>query len=105
MIAKTTRGGSFRGAARYALDERHGLNREHQPEIIGGNMAGRTSTELAREFEAARQLRPDVRHQHCHVLLKRIRTDGTLVPQQYRECLRSKEACRAFEREFRLRPV
>ncbi len=58
MIAKITRGGSFRGAARYALDERHGLDREHQPEIIGGNMAGRTSSELAREFEAVRQQRP-----------------------------------------------
>jgi hypothetical protein len=154
VIAKITRGGSFRGAARYALDERHGLDREQQPEIIGGNMAGRTSTDLAREFEAVRQLRPDIRqpvehvslslarddralsndqmatladeylrrrghnldrvqyvvvrhhdkgHQHCHVLLNRIRTDGTLVPQQYREYLRSKEACRALEREFGLR--
>ncbi len=156
MIAKITRGGSFRGAARYALDERHGLDREHQPEIIGGNMAGRTSSELAREFEAVRQQRPDVRqpvehvslsfaaderplsndemgsladeyltrrghdrdrvpyvvvrhrdsdHQHCHILLNRIRTDGTLVPQQYREYLRSKETCRALEREFGLRLV
>jgi hypothetical protein len=156
VIAKITRGGSFRGAARYALDDRHGLDREHQPEIIGGNMAGRTSSELAREFEAVRQQRPDIRqpvehvslslarddralsndemarladeylrrrghdldhvqyvvirhhdrdHQHCHVLLNRIRTDGTVVPQQYREYLRSKEACRALEREFGLRRV
>jgi hypothetical protein len=40
VIAKITRGGSFRGAARYVLDERHGLDHGHQPEIIGGNMAG-----------------------------------------------------------------
>jgi hypothetical protein len=156
VIAKITRGGSFRGAARYALDERHGLDRERQPEIVGGNMAGRTSSELAREFEAVRQQRPDIRqpvehvslsfarderslsndemarladeylrrrghdldrvqyvvvrhhdkgHQHCHVLLNRIRTDRTVVPQQYREYFRSKEACRALEREFGLRPV
>lgn len=156
MIAKITRGSSFRGATRYALDERHGLDAEHQPEIIGGNMAGRTSSELAREFEAVRQQRPDIRqpvehvslsfarderalsnaemarladeylrqrghdpdrvqyvvvrhrdkdHQHCHVLLNRVRTDRTVVPQQYREYLRSKEACRALEREFGLRPV
>ena len=42
MIAKITRGGSFRGAARYVLDERRGLDRDHQPEMIGGDMAGRT---------------------------------------------------------------
>jgi hypothetical protein len=156
VIAKITRGGRFRGAARYALDERHGLNREHQPEIIGGNMAGRSSSELAREFEAVRQQRPDIHqpvehvslsfarderslsnddmatladeylrrrgrdldrvqyvvvrdhdkgHQHCHILVNRIRTDRTVVPQQYREYLRSKETCRALEREFGLRHV
>jgi hypothetical protein len=156
VIAKITRGASFRGATRYALDERHGLDAEHQPEIIGGNMAGRTSGELVREFDAVRHQRPDIRqpvehvslsfprderalsndemarladeylhrrghdpdrvqyvvvrhrdkdHQHCHVLLNRIRTDRTVVPQQYREYLRSKEACRALERAFGLRPV
>ena len=156
MIAKITRGGTFRGAARYVLDERRGLDREHQPEIIGGNMAGRKSTELTREFDAVRQQRPDIRkpvehvalsfarderpltndemakladeylkrrghdldrlqyvivrhhdkgHQHCHILLNRVRTDRTVVPQQYREYLRSKETCRALERDFGLRPV
>src|SRR5262249_49302650 len=124
--------------------------------IISGNMAGRTSCELAREFEAVRQQRPDVAkpvehvslsfarsdppllneemarvadeyfnrrvhnadrvqyvvvrhhdkdHQHCHILLNRVRTDGTLVPQQYREYLRSREICRALERDFALQPV
>ena len=156
MIAKITRGGSFRGAARYVLDERRGLDRDHQAEMIGGNMAGRTSAELTREFEAVRQQRPDIRkpvehvalsfarderplsndemarladeylkrrghdtdrvqyvvvrhrdmdHQHCHILLNRIRTDRTVVPQQYREYLRSKETCRALERDFGLRRV
>jgi hypothetical protein len=61
VIAKITRGGGFRGAARYVLDERRGLDRDHQHEIIGGNMAGRTSAELTREFEAVRQQRPDIR--------------------------------------------
>ena len=75
MIAKITRGGSFRGAARYALDERHGLPRTHQPEIIGGNMAGRTSTELTREFEAVRQQRPDIRKPVEHVSLSLARAD------------------------------
>jgi hypothetical protein len=45
LIAKITRGGSFQGAAHYVLDERRGLDRDHQPEIVGGNMAGRTSAE------------------------------------------------------------
>jgi hypothetical protein len=156
VIAKITRGGSFRGAARYVLDERHGLGPDHQPEIIGGNMAGRTSGELTREFEAVRQQRLDIGkavehvsvsfsrderrlsndemtriadeyvrrrgydpdrcqyvvvrhhdkdHQHCHILLNRVRTDRTVVPQQYREYLRNKESCRALERAFGLRPV
>src|SRR5262249_24253689 len=119
-------------------------------------MAGRTSSQLAREFEIVRQQRPDIRkpvehvalsfarsdrpldnedmarladeyvrrrgydpercqyvvvrhhdkeHQHCHVLLNRVRTDGTVVPQQFREFLRNKETCRALEREYGLRPV
>ena len=156
MIAKITRGGSFKGAARYVLDERRGLDHDRQPEIIGGNMAGRTSLELTREFEAVRQQRPDIGkavehvslsfahderplsneemarlaeeyvqrrgydpdrcqyivvrhhdkdHQHCHILLNRIRTDRTVVPQQYREYLRNKETCRALEGDFGLRPV
>jgi hypothetical protein len=156
VIAKITRGGSFGGAARYVLDERRGLDHDHQPEIIGGNMAGQTSGELAREFEAVRQQRPDIRkpvehvslsfarddrplsndeiarladeylkrrghdadrvqyvvvrhhdkdHQHCHILLNRIRPDRTVVPQQFREYLRNKETCRALERDFSLRPV
>jgi hypothetical protein len=156
VIAKITRGGSFAGATRYVLDERRGLDRDHQPEIIGGNMAGQTSRELTREFEAIRQQRPDIRkpvehvavsfarderplsnddmatlaaeylkrrghhldriqyvvvrhrdrdHQHCHILVNRIRTDRTVVPQQYREYLRNKETCRALERDFGLRHV
>src|SRR5207244_11607983 len=47
----------------------------------------------------------DKDHQHCHILLNRIRTDRTVVPQQYREYLRNKETCRALERDFGLRPV
>jgi hypothetical protein len=78
VIAKITRGGSFRGAARYVLDERRGLDRDHQPEIIGGNMAGRTSAELAREFEAVRQQRPDIRKPVEHVALSFARDERPL---------------------------
>ena len=82
MIAKIARGGSFRGAARYALDERHGLPRAHQPEIIAGNMAGRTSTELMREFEAVRQQRPDIRKPVEHVSLSFARADRPLSNEE-----------------------
>jgi hypothetical protein len=156
VIAKITRGATFGGAARYVLGERRGLDHDHQAEIIGGNMAGRTPVEITREFEAVRRQRPDIvqpvehvaisfareerrlsneemagltdeyvrrrgydpercqyivvrhhdkEHQHCHVLLNRVRTDRTVVPQQYREYLRNKETCRALEREYGLRPV
>ncbi len=156
MIARITRGSSFKGAARYILDPRRGLDHDHQPEIIAGNMAGRTSGGLTREFEAVRQQRPDIgkpvehvalsfarddrrlgndemarladeyvrrrgydpdrcqyvvvrhrdnEHQHCHILLNRVRTDRTVVPQEFREYLRNKETCRALERDYGLRPV
>jgi len=156
VIAKITRGSSFKSAARYILDERRGLDHDHQPDIIAGNMAGRTSRELTREFEAVRQQRPDIgrpvehvalsfarderrlsneemarladeyirhraydpercqyvvfrhhdkEHQHFHILINRVRTDQTVVPQQYREYLRNKETCRALELDYGLRPV
>jgi relaxase-like protein len=78
VIAKITRGGSLRGAARYVLDERRGLDRDHQPEMIAGNMAGRTSAELAREFEAVRQQRPDIRKPVEHVALSFARDERPL---------------------------
>ena len=156
MIAKITRGSGFGGVVRYVLNERKGLVPEHQPEIIGGNMAGRTSVELVREFSAVRWLRPDVRkpvehvsvsfgkndrplsnddmsrlvdeylrrrgldlervqyvvvrhrdkgHQHCHLVLNRVRTDLKLVPQPFRDYVRNKEICRSLERDFSLKPV
>lgn len=156
MIAKITRGSGFGGVARYVLDERKGLARDHQPEIIGGNMAGRTSAELVREFSVVRWLRPNVQkpvehvsvsfgkderalsndemarlvddylrrrgldldrvqyvvvrhrdkgHQHCHLVLNRVRTDLKLVPQPFRDYVRNKEICRSLERDFSLKPV
>jgi hypothetical protein len=65
MIAKITRGGGFRGAARYVLGERHSLDAEHQAEIIGGNMAGRTSAELTRRRRHPRLHRLGLPHGHA----------------------------------------
>jgi hypothetical protein len=61
MIAKIGRGSSFRGALNYVL------HREHQPQIIGGNMAGTNARHLAREFGMSRQLRPEVEQPVEHV--------------------------------------
>ena len=44
-------------------------------------------------------------HQHCHIILNRVRSDSSLVPQQFREYLRNKEVCREIERAYRLTPV
>lgn len=156
MIAKITRGRGFSGAARYVLADRPGLDQDRQAEIVGGNMAGRTATEVTREFEAVRRQRPDIDqpvehialsfahddrrltndemgrladeylrrrgydpercqylvarhhdkgHQHCHILLNRVRPDRSVVPQQHREYLRSKDTCRGLETDYDLRAV
>jgi hypothetical protein len=63
VIAKITRGGGFRGTLAYTLAP------EHKPEIVGGRMAGRDVSSLAREFAAVRQLRPDVEKPVVHVSL------------------------------------
>ena len=63
MIAKITRGSGFRGTLVYTLAP------EHQPEIVGGNMAGENARDLAREFAAVRQLRPDVEKPVIHTSL------------------------------------
>jgi hypothetical protein len=140
----------------------YALGREHQPEIVGGSMAGRDTSELAREFAATRHLRPDVEkpvvhvslsfdpgaarrpgdrrldreelarisaeylrrmgydpervqwvaiehkdrpHQHVHIVVSRIRLDGTLVPQQWRDFVKNHEVCQQLERDYRLRAV
>lgn len=146
MIVKDMRASSFRAAVQYTL--RH----DHDPQTVGGNVAGRWPGEIVREFERARGLRPDVEkpvhhvalslapedrrlsapelgevarryveamgyrhcyylavehrdrpHQHVHLVISRIRTDGSLVPWQYRDWARGHEVARAIERDFGLR--
>src|SRR5438445_405377 len=52
--------------------------RDHQAEMIGSNMAGSTSAELTREFEAIRQQRPDIRKPVEHVALSFARDERPL---------------------------
>jgi hypothetical protein len=151
VIAKITRGSGFRGTLAYTLA------RDHEPEIVGGNMAGRNARDLAQEFGAVRQLRPDVEkpvmhvslsfdpgrpdhpgdrvlssedmarisadylkrmgydldrlqwvavrhrdkeHQHVHLVVSRVRLDGSLVHQPW-EYLRNQSVCRQIERDPR----
>jgi hypothetical protein len=97
VIAKITRGSSFTGAARYILDERRGLDHDHQPEIVAGNMASRTSGELTREFEAVRQQRPDMQKPVEHVAVSFARRP---TPRQRRDG----QARRRLHQAARLRP-
>lgn len=53
MKAKIKRGSGFRGALNYVLSK-------DEPRVVGGNMSGQTPRELAKEFAAARMLRPDI---------------------------------------------
>lgn len=70
MKAKVTRGNGFRGIINYCL----GPGKKDKPDraqIVAGNMAGRDSRELAREFGIVRRLRPDIKNPvwHCSLAL------------------------------------
>lgn len=71
MIAKIIKGKGFRGALNYLLEERG--------QIIGGNMAGTTSRELAAEFKTVRQLRPKVGKAVVHIPLSAHPSDRPLT--------------------------
>lgn len=62
MKAKVGRGSGFRGVLDYALGK-------DDARIVGGNMSGLLSRELAHEFSAARALRPDVDRPVWHTSL------------------------------------
>jgi hypothetical protein len=65
MKAKISRGGGFRGLLDYALQK------EKNTERVAGNLSGETPRELAAEFSAVRQLRPDIEKPvwHCSLSL------------------------------------
>lgn len=63
MKAKVNRGDGFRGLANYILDSVKGA------ELLGGNMSGRNSRELAKEFAVCRKLRPNIKRPAWHVSL------------------------------------
>jgi hypothetical protein len=69
MKAKISRGSGFRGALSYLFDEGPKAAGNKNAEVVGGNMAGRTSWELSREFGVTRALRPDVKKPVWHASL------------------------------------
>lgn len=71
MKAKVSRGGGFRGALNYIFDEGKKATGNKQPEVVGGNMAGRNAGQLSNEFATTRALRPGVQRPvwHCSLTL------------------------------------
>jgi len=65
MKGNVTRGAGFRGVLEYVC------SKDETPDIVGGNMFGETPRELASEFGASRQLRPDIKKPvwHCSLAL------------------------------------
>ncbi len=59
MIAKISRGAGFLGLLDYALDTDGKSAKD--AERVGGSLSGKTPRQLAAEFSATRQLRPDIR--------------------------------------------
>ena len=64
MKGKVIRGTGFRGCLNYLLASHKGA------EFIGGNMAGRSPKELAREFGHIRRIRPDCAKPVLHIPLR-----------------------------------
>lgn len=63
MKAKISRGGGFRGIAKYALGN------GKDAEFVAGNVTGTTPRALSSEFAVSRQLRPDVTRPVWHTSL------------------------------------
>jgi hypothetical protein len=72
MVPKVIRGAGFRGVLNYITRADTQCQGEAAaPRVIAGNMVGRDARQLAAEFKAARQLRPDVKRPvwHCPISL------------------------------------
>lgn len=80
MKAKVSRGSGFRGALSYLLDEGPKATGDKKPEVVGGNIAGRTVWEMSREFGNTRALRPDVKKPVWHASLS-LPAGETLTPE------------------------
>jgi len=75
MIAKISKGGSFRGALNYVLGK-------GRAELIGGNMAGETARELSSEYGRIRQIKGDIEKPVYHVSLA-LPEGESFTPEQW----------------------
>lgn len=83
LIAKISKGAGFRGLINYLIAGRRGRPRELHGEQIGGNVHGAGPREIAREFGAVRELRPDVKRPVLHASLS-LPVGQHLSSQQWR---------------------
>ncbi len=67
-MQKIKRGKDFSGVVQYAL--KPGTHHKSDPIVIGGNMLGDSVLELIAEFDATKQLRPDVQKPVWHNSLR-----------------------------------
>lgn len=75
MIAKISKGGSFRGALNYVLGK-------EKAELIGGNMIGETARELSSEYGRIRQIKKDIEKPVYHVSLA-LPEGESFTPEQW----------------------
>lgn len=77
MIGKQTKGRGFRGALNYVLGK-------EGAQLIGGNMLGENSKELAAEFAETRKLRPNVKRAVYHASLS-LSPGESLTDNEWRQ--------------------
>lgn len=73
MKAKVERGGGFRGALNYVLDEGPKRTGKKNPEVVGSTVTGGDARGMTREFALTRRLRPDIARPvwHCSLALSK----------------------------------
>lgn len=83
-MQKISRGASFGGVMAYAFEGDQDNPRELEGEVVGGNMSGHDPKSLAREFNASKAVRPDIKKPVWHNSL-RLTKDEKLSPEQWAE--------------------
>lgn len=84
MISRISKGSGFTGTLAYVLNDKPG-GMENRAEIIGGNMAGQTPQELAREFRDISNRNSRVAKPVRHFSLRLPENDKQLTAEQWQE--------------------
>jgi hypothetical protein len=75
MITKVKANKSFRGTTKYVLEK-------EKAKIIGGNMYGKSTNELAEQFTLSAHLNPQLKDPCYHLMLSVPQTDRTLTDDE-----------------------